>query len=163
MRRVPLLRRGQSHIFNNVFYGYRKDIMSIRVGASVRFQNNIVVNNSNNSEGDDLDYWINNLLDEAVDDGALNTDGSYVWSGDSNCQLGGSPAEMVGASGSVPDYTSQYNSSSRNTINSNLFTASSDLADYVFASAGKGGAIPYVSAYSLGRDSIISQRPSSCQ
>jgi hypothetical protein len=48
-------------------------------------------------------------------------------------------------------------------INTNRFTAGADLADYVFATAGKGGLTPYVSGNTPGRNAIISQAPSGCQ
>jgi len=57
LRRVPLLRRGQSHLFNNVFYNYRRHILSVRVGGRALFEDNLVLNNQNNSKGDDLSYW----------------------------------------------------------------------------------------------------------
>jgi hypothetical protein len=123
----------------------------------------MVVNNANNSEGDDLDYWVANLLDEAYEDGGLNINGTYVWYSDASCRPTGSPGDLNATYGSTPDMLSQYGSVSRNTINTNRFTAGSELASYVFATAGKGGLTPYVSSYSPGRNAIISQAPASCQ
>src|SRR5690606_17765209 len=34
LRRIPLIRRGTSHMFNNIFVNYRNDTLSIRVGVS---------------------------------------------------------------------------------------------------------------------------------
>jgi pectate lyase len=162
LRRVPLMRRGQSHIFNNVFYGYRKDILSIRVGGRVDFENNMVVNNLNNSEGDDIEYWQENLLRD-FREGGLDITGTYVWFANSSCQLTGSPGSLNGSFGSTPDMLSQYNTASRNVINTNRFAAGGDLADYVFATAGKGRLTPYVSSFTPGTSAILGQAPASCQ
>lgn len=162
LRRVPLMRRGQSHIFNNVFYGYRKDILSIRVGGRVLFENNMVLNNFNNSEGDDIAYWQENLLRD-FQEGGLEIVGTYVWFSDANCRLTGSPGDLNASFGSTPDMLSQYNAASRGVINANRFTAGSDLAAYVFATAGKGRLVPYNSGLTQSHDAIIAQTPASCQ
>jgi pectate lyase len=163
MRRVPLLRHGQSHMFNNVFYGYRKDLMSVRVGGRLLFENNMIVNNISNSEGDDISYWAGNLVDSAYEDGGLKITGSYVWAGDGNCQLQGTGSDLSASYGSTPDMNALYSSTSQATINANRFTAGNDLADYVFATAGKGGKVPYNSTYTAGRAATIAARPVSCQ
>lgn len=163
MRRVPLLRHGQSHMFNNVFYGYRKDLMSIRVGGRLLFENNMVVNNISNSEGDDITYWAGNLVDSAYENGGLKITGSYVWAGDGNCQLQGTGSDLSASYGSTPDMNALYSSASQATINANRFAAGKDLADYVFATAGKGGKAPYNSPYTAGRTATIAARPISCQ
>lgn len=163
MRRVPLLRHGQTHMFNNVFYGYRKDLMSIRVGGRLLFENNMIVNNVSNSEGDDISYWAGNLLDSAYESGGLKITGSYVWAGDGNCQLQGTGSDLSATYGSTPDMNSLYSSTSQATINANRFAAGKDLADYVFATAGKGGKVPYNSTQTTGRAAIIAARPTSCQ
>lgn len=163
MRRVPLLRHGQSHMFNNVFYGYRKDLMSIRVGGRLLFENNMIVNNISNSEGDDISYWAGNLVDSAYENGGLRITGSYVWPGDGNCQLQGTGSDLSASYGSTPDMNALYSSTSQATISANRFTAGKDLADYVFATAGKGGKVPYNSPYTAGRAATIAARPVSCQ
>jgi pectate lyase len=163
MRRVPLLRHGQSHMFNNVFYGYRKDLMSIRVGGRLLFENNMIVNNISNSEGDDISYWAGNLVDSAYENGGLRITGSYVWAGDGNCQLQGTGSDLSASYGSTPDMNALYSSTSQATISANRFTAGKDLADYVFATAGKGGKVPYNSPYTAGRAATIAARPVSCQ
>jgi len=151
LRRVPLIRRGQTHMWNNVFYNYRKDIMSIRVGARVLFEDNMVVNNAAEADkkSDDLsDFGGDGLFD--FREGGLRVNGSDAWFADSSCNPQGSPVSLDQSQGSTPDMNSDYNSASRNTIGSNRFSTGNDLLDYVKATAGKGGKTPYVSHGALG-------------
>jgi len=164
LRRVPLLRRGQTHIWNNVFYNYRKDIASIRVGGRLLFEDNMVVNNevAAQEKSDELsDFTGDGLFD--FREGGLDVNNSDVWFADSNCNPTGSPTSLDQSQGSTPNMNSAYNSASSNTIGSNRFSTGSDLLNYVKATAGKGGKTPYVSSYTEGRSSIISSAPSSCQ
>ncbi|MCY7294942.1 pectate lyase family protein [Alteromonas sp. a30] len=162
LRRVPLMRRGQSHMFNNVFYGYRKDILSVRVGGRIAFDNNMVLNNINNSKGDDLQDWVEVLLRD-FREGGLEVTGSYVWYADSACQLQGQPGDLTASHGVTPNMVASYDSASQATYNSYRFAAGTDLADYVFATAGKGALAPYVSPDSLGVSTLIGLAPGSCQ
>ena len=162
LRRVPLMRRGQSHMFNNVFYGYRKDLLSVRVGGRIAFEDNMFLNTANNAKGDDLDYWIESLLRD-FREGGLKITGSSVWYSNTSCQLQGSPGDLTASHGSTPDMFATYDGTSKNLINANRFSAGSDLADYVFATAGKGGVTPYNSSYSQGRSTIINNAPSTCK
>ncbi len=162
LRRVPLMRRGQSHMFNNVFYGYRKDILSVRVGGRIAFEDSMVLNLENNSKGDDMDYWVEGLLRD-FREGGLEISGTYVWFSTPECRLYGTPGDLTASHGSTPDMFGTYNSASKNTINANRFMAGQDLADYVMATAGKGGMVPYNSAYSEGQNAVIAAAPSSCQ
>src|SRR5690606_12459446 len=136
LRRVPLLRRGQSHIWNNVFYNYRKDIASIRVGGRLLFEDNMVLNNANeaanNSNNDDLSYFVETLLRD-FREGGLEVRRSSVWMADSNCNPIGSPASLDQSQGSTPEMNNAYNSASRNTIGSNRFPVGTDLLNYVKA------------------------------
>ncbi|MCU4674182.1 pectate trisaccharide-lyase [Catenovulum sp. 2E275] len=163
LRRVPLLRRGQTHLFNNVFYGYRKDILSVRVGGSALLDNNLIINNATNSKGDDLTDWQTNLFDEAVKEGNLEINNTYVFESNANCELSGNSASLDTKVGTTPNMFADYNSVSQNTINENLFTANDSLRDYVIASAGKNGMPPYLSSYSAGTTNIIAAAASSCQ
>jgi len=163
MRRVPLLRRGTTHLINNVFYGYRKDLMSVRVGGAAVVENNMFLNNVDNSKGDDLGDWVENILADVVSDGGIKVTGTSVYESNSNCEIAGSSASLNYSEGSTPDVNGAYNSASRSTISGNRFSVGSDLRDYVLATAGKGGATPYLSSYSDGDHSVISGAPSSCQ
>lgn len=166
LRRFPLMRRGQSHIFNNVFYGYRKDILSVRVGGRVLFEDNMVLNNADeaaaNSNDDDIAYFVENLLRD-FREGGLEVRGSNVWMADANCRPLGSPGSLDKSQGSTPEMLSAYSSASQSTINANRFATGTQLLDYVMATAGKGGVTPYVSSYTPGVSAVISQAPGSCQ
>jgi len=163
MRRVPLLRRGQTHMFNNVFYGYRKDVMSLRKGARALLEDNLFMNPVDNSKGDDLSDWAEVLFDDAVTEGSLEITGSYVYESGSNCTPSGASASLDVIEGSVPNMHNDYNSASQSTINNNQLSVGDDLRNYVMASAGKAAKTPYVSSYSAGESSVISAAPSSCQ
>lgn len=162
LRRVPLMRRGQSHMFNNVFYGYRKDLLSVRAGGRIAFEDNMFLNNINNSKGDDMDYWIESLLRD-YREGGLEISGSYVWYADSSCQQQGTPGDLSASHGTTPNMFSSYDSNSKSVINNNRFSAGDDLAKYSFATAGKGGLTPYLSPTALSTQQVIAQAPSSCQ
>ena len=166
LRRVPLMRRGQSHIFNNVFYNYRKDILSVRVGGRIAFENNVVMNNAteaaNNDNSDDIDYFITNLLRD-FREGGLDVWGSYVWMANSNCQIQGSSGDLTKSDGSTPNMMSQYSSTSQSTIGSYRMSAGQDLADYLFATAGKGGVEPWLVSGSASISQVVSSAPSGCQ
>ncbi|WP_024890928.1 hypothetical protein [Luteimonas huabeiensis] len=163
LRRVPLLRRGQSHLFNNVFYGYRKDVLSVRVGGRIAFEDNLLLNNIDNSKGDDLDDWVANLLRDVRDTSGLRVEGSVVRYADANCQAQGAPGDLTRTVGSVPDMLAAYDARSLALIEDNWLPADMDLARYVFATAGKGGLAPYVSPATPGIAAIIAAAPAGCQ
>ncbi|GIX21895.1 MAG: hypothetical protein KatS3mg121_0678 [Gammaproteobacteria bacterium] len=162
LRRVPLIRRGQSHMFNNVFYGYRKDLLSVRVGGRVLFEDNMFLNRADNSEGDDIDYWVENLLRD-FREGGLEIRGSHVWYATPECRPYGSPGDLTASYGSTPDMLAQYSAATRARIEQNRFVVGPELVEYVLATAGKGGRPPYVSPISPGRDALIAQAPATCQ
>ncbi|WP_368564350.1 hypothetical protein [Pseudoxanthomonas sp. UTMC 1351] len=162
LRRVPLLRRGQSHIFNNVFYGYRKDLLSIRVGGRIAFEDNMFLNNVDNSEGDDMAYWVATLIRD-YSGGNIRTTGSYVWYANTACQATGAPGDLTLSYGTTPDMFAGYDALSKDLITANRLPAGMDLARYVFATAGKGGKVPYVSPETAGIAAIIAAAPASCQ
>ncbi|WP_196160730.1 pectate trisaccharide-lyase [Reinekea sp. G2M2-21] len=163
MRRVPLLRRGQTHLLNNVFYGYRKDLMSLRVGAKALLEENLFMNPVDNSKEDDLSDWQRELFADAVTDGALEVKNSYVYESGENCSATGTNASLDVVNGSVPNMMNDYNGTSQSSINSNRLSAGNDLRNYVLATAGKGALTPWVSTYSPGKSHILSAAPSSCQ
>jgi len=162
-RRVPLIRRGKSHLFNNVFYNYRKDILSVRVGGRVAFEDNMFLAGTAVAGDDDIDYYVENLLDD-YREGGLEISGSYVWMSDSSCNLDPSASgDLTASYGSTPDMFAEYGTQSRTTITANRFTAGEDLADYVLATAGKGGAAPFNSPYSEGQTAIMSMAHRACE
>ncbi|CAM3770625.1 Pectate trisaccharide-lyase precursor [Vibrio aerogenes CECT 7868] len=165
-RRVPLMRFGQSHMFNNVFYGYRKDILSVRDGGRIEFQNNAFMNSyaaAATKKGDDIEYWTETLLRD-FREGGLEITGTYVWNSDSNCKLdtAAGKGDLTASHGTTPDMLSAYGSASKSSINSNMMEAGQDLVDYVAATAGKGGLTPYVSSYSKGKSAILAEVPATC-
>lgn len=162
LRRVPLLRRGQSHMFNNVFYGYRKDLLSIRVGGRIAFEDNMFLNNVDNSKGDDMAYWLATLIRDYTG-GSIRVDGSYVWYANAACQPQGTAGDLSFSFGTTPDMFAGYDPLSKDLINANRLQAGNDLAHYVFATAGKGGMTPYVSPETAGFAAIVAAAPGSCQ
>ncbi len=162
-RRVPLIRRGKSHLLNNVFYNYRKDILSVRVGARVAFEDNMFLANPAVAGDDDIDYYLENLLDD-FQEGGLEISGSRVWMADSSCQLDPSASgDLTASYGSTPDMLSEYSAASQSTIAANRFTSGPELASYVLATAGRDGAVPFNSPYTPGREAILGMPPIACQ
>lgn len=162
LRRVPLLRRGQSHLFNNVFYGYRKDLLSIRVGGRIAFEDNMFLNNVDNSQGDDMSYWLANLIRDYTG-GSIAVRRSHVWYANAACQLQGTSGDLTVSYGTTPDMFAGYDALSKDLINANRLSTGNNLARYVFATAGKGGMTPYVSPETPGIAAIIAAAPGSCQ
>lgn len=162
LRRVPLLRRGQSHLFNNVFYGYRKDLLSIRVGGRIAFEDNMFLNNVANSKGDTMSYWLSNLIRDYTG-GSVRITGSHVWGANAACQAQGSAGDLTFSFGATPDMFAGYDPLSKDLITANRLPAGMDLARYAFATAGKGGRTPYVSPETTGLAAIIAAAPASCQ
>jgi pectate lyase len=162
-RRVPLIRRGASHLFNNVFYNYLKDILSVRVGGRVAFEDNMFLANPAVIADDDIDYYLTTLLRD-FREGGLEITGSYVWMSDASCNLDSSAqGDLTASHGSTPDMLSDYSDASRSVISANRFPAGTDLADYVLATAGKGGAMPFNSPYTPGQSAIMAMPHSACQ
>jgi pectate lyase len=162
-RRVPLIRRGKSHLFNNVFYNYRKDTLSVRVGGRVSFEDNMFLANPAVSGDDDIDYYVTYLL-RGFEEGGLEISGSQVWMSDSSCNLDPSASgDLTASFGSTPNMLSDYSAASQSTIAANRFSAGTDLADYVLATAGKGGATPFNSPYTPGQSAIRSMPHRACQ
>ncbi|MFC6981072.1 hypothetical protein [Microbulbifer taiwanensis] len=147
LRRIPLIRRGTSHMFNNLFMNYRKDILSVRVGASVLWEDNAFLINRDHQEKDDADQALDERAEELardVDGGNFRDDGSRLWFADAQCNLDPAFArEISDASGSVGDLNQDYSQASRDTILTNWLPAGQNLADYIAATAGIGGAMPF--------------------
>ncbi|MBN2526763.1 MAG: pectate lyase [Deltaproteobacteria bacterium] len=138
-RRVPLIRRGKSHMFNNVFYNYRKEILSVRVGGRVAFEDNMfLVNPAASDDGDDLDYWVENLL-RGFEEGGLEITGSKVWISNSSYQLSGdAPGDLTASHGSTPNMIDDYSIGSQSWISDHRMTVGQDLVKHVMDRAGKG-------------------------
>lgn len=146
-RRVPLIRRGTSHMWNNLFMNYRKDIISVRVGADLLWEDNALVINGDFQEKDDINSALDELqgnLTRDVSGGNYRADGVYLWFGNSACDINASTQRaLTDASGSVGDLSQQYTMASRDTINDFRLDAGQDLIDYVSATAGKYGELPF--------------------
>lgn len=147
LRRIPLIRRGTSHMFENFFMNYRKDILSVRVGASVLWEDNMVMMNRIHQEKDDVIAALTERGEELardVDGGNFRADNTFVWFSDADCNLDPSLVyQITDASGSVGDLSQHYSQDSRDTIAANYLGAGQALADYVTATAGKDGQRPF--------------------
>jgi pectate lyase len=153
-RRVPLIRRGKSHMFNNVFYNYRKEILSVRVGGRVAFEDNMFLANPTVADDEDIDYYKETLLKD-FREGGLKITGSRVWMSNAFCYLDDSNVgDLTASHGTTPDMLQDYSDASQKTIQANRLEAGTSLADYVLATAGKDGAAPFNSPYTPGRSEI---------
>eukprot|EP00924_Labyrinthula_sp_SR-Ha-C_P012047 snap_masked-scaffold_26-processed-gene-2.45-mRNA-1 protein AED:1.00 eAED:1.00 QI:0/-1/0/0/-1/1/1/0/553 len=164
LRRVPLLRRGQSHSFNNVFYNYVSDIASIRVGGRLLFENSIVLNQQIliDFKNRTLDWYANISNMFNFREGGLEVVDSFVSLVDENCNPAGVALGLNGSIGSTPDMLSQYRNYSRDMYYEYLREADGDLVKYAKQTAGKGGLTPYMSPYALDTEFIIRSESGSC-
>lgn len=164
-RRVPLIRRGKSHMFNNVFFNYRKEILSVRAGAEVVFEDNMfLVNSAVTDDSDsDLGYFAENLL-RGYREGGLEVRRSRVFWADGACNLDASQsADLTASHGVTTDLAAQYTASSQSELEANRSELGPELVSYVLATAGKAGAAPFNSPYTKGRAALSSQPHLSCQ
>jgi pectate lyase len=166
-RRVPLIRRGTSHMFNNAFVNYRKDVFSVRVGAQLFWQDNMFVNNSIHQEKDDvqdaLDEIAENLLRDTRD-GDFQNEGSYLWFSDGACNLDFSTeTALTHNAGSTGDLSQNYNSASQSIMNEHQLPAGQELVDYLSATAGKHGQVPFNSPLGYDADYVLGLGKVSCQ
>lgn len=147
LRRVPLLRRGTTHMFNNVFVNYRKEILSLRVGATALWEDNLVVIDAVNKEKNLMDAWLNEVVGNLFKDisgGNFRNSGDYLWTSNAQCELDAATARpLTSGTDSVPNLANNYSSASQTTINANRLPAQQTLADYVSATAGKYGQRPF--------------------
>jgi pectate lyase len=162
-----LIRFGKSHMFNNFFFNYRRQVVSVRVGARLKMDNNMFLVNAASAalRDDDLLYYVEELLTGFEEDGGgLQVEDSFVWLSDAACQLDPSASGDLSASyGTTPDMLADYSATSRATIEANRLEPGAELADYVFATAGHGKLAPFNSALSPGREAILASAPASCQ
>ncbi|WP_437681386.1 pectate lyase [Sorangium sp. So ce131] len=168
-RRVPLLRRGSSHMFNNVFMNYYKDFASVRVGGTLLFEDNVFLGGTPvQSEKSDLgaafDEWVTQRLSSSVvDDGNFAAAGSFAWFSDDECIIDPTyEAAVVDGGGAARDLSQDYSEGSRALIGTHKLSAGQDLVDYVNATAGKYGVAPFNSPLSEGRDAILGSPREAC-
>ena len=167
LRRIPLIRRGTSHMFNNIFVNYRKDILSIRVGASVLWEDNAFVVNRSHQEKSSLESSLDELQSNLVRDiggGNFRGEGIYLWFSDAACNIDSTTQRQITeSSGSVGNLTQQYSSRSQNNIANWRFDAGQELVDYVSATAGRDGALPFNSPLAGDRYYVLGLGKVACQ
>lgn len=166
-RRVPLIRRGTSHVWSNVFVNYRKEVLSVRVGASVLWENNAFVINAALQEKSSVEASLaevsGNLLKD-VSGGNFRTNGSHLWFSDKKCRIDDSTkTELTQASGNVADLSLDYTQASKAAIKTAPSQAGQVLIDYVTATAGHDGATPFSSPLAQGVSETIQAHPRPCQ
>lgn len=166
-RRVPLIRRGKSHLFDNVFVNYRKDVLSIRVGGRVLFEDNAFVVNQAHQEKASVEASLAELQANLVRDiegGHFRAAGTHLWFGDSACTITGSTQTAISPSyGNVENLPGDYSMASQLAIDAHQVPAGQDLIDYVSATAGKYGQLPFNSPLALGMGEVLTLGKISCQ
>ncbi|WP_323845708.1 hypothetical protein [Microbulbifer magnicolonia] len=161
-RRVPLIRRGSSHMFNNLFMNYRRELLSLRVGASVLWQDNMLLVNKGIGT-DSLDYLQANLVTD-IDGGNFRVEGTRIWLADAACNLDAADfRDLTAASGAVADLPADYSQDSRDTITAQKIAAGQALADYISATAGTGGEMPFNSPLANDQDYVLGLGKVACQ
>jgi pectate lyase len=167
LRRVPLIRRGSSHMLNNVFVNYRKDLLSIRVGASVLQEDDMFVVNKTHMEKSTVAASLTELQGNLIKDvsgGNYRGDRNFLWFGDSACNLDSSTKTGFNiSSGSVANFANNYSSASQAVLSNWRFTAGQELVDYLSATAGKHGQIPFNSPLSGDKYYVLGLGKVSCQ
>ena len=167
LRRVPLLRRGKTHMFNNVFVNYRKEVLSLRVGASAFLEDNAFVVNSTLQEKSTVEASLNEIANNYFKDisgGFFRNDRNFLWFGSGTCVVNNATkTALTATNGSVADLTENYNAASLNMFNGWRFDAGQDLVDYVTLTAGKYGEVPFNSPLSADRTYMEALTPVSCQ
>lgn len=165
-RRVPLLRRGTSHMFNNAFINYRKDIFSVRVGAQLFWQDNMFVNNSIHQEKNDLQASLDEIAGNLLRDtrsGDFQNEGSFLWFSDGACNLDyATETPLTHNSGSTGDLSQNYNNASRSAMNTYRIPAGQELLDYLSATTGHKGLIPFNSPLSYDINYVLGLGKVSC-
>ncbi len=166
-RRVPLIRRGKSHMFNNLFVNFRKDVLSVRVGASVLWQDNMFLVSESLQEKSSREASLSELASGLIRDisgGNFKAEGVMLWFSGSDCLLDSTTRTQISpASGNVEDLSQYYSAASRAMIQSERADAGQDMADYVSATAGKYGAAPFNSPLAPSRRVLLGQGRVPCQ
>ncbi len=167
LRRVPLIRHGMSHMVNNAYVNYRKDLLSIRVGASVLQEDDMFVVNKIHAEKSSLSASLTELQGNLISDvsgGSYRGDRNYLWFGDAACNLDETTKTGFSiSSGSVANLNNNYSSASQATLNTWRFAAGQDLINYLSATTGKYGRIPFNSPLSGDKYYVLGLGKVSCQ
>lgn len=167
LRRVPLLRHGKTHMFNNVFVNYRNQILSLRVGASALLEDSVFVVNAIHQEKSTVAASLAEIstnLFKDISDGSFRNDRNFLWFSDAACNLTGTTqTTLTATNGTVANLASNYNAASQATINSWRFAAGQDLVNYVSATAGKYGQIPYNSPLAADKYYVLGLGQVPCQ
>lgn len=166
-RRVPLIRHGKTHLWNNLFVNYRKDVLSVRVGASVLQEDNAFVVNAALQEKGTVEASLEELstnLIRDVDGGNYRGVGNLLWFSDGSCSLDvGTQTSLVAASGTVDDLAASYGEASRTRLEAVRADAGQALVDYVSATAGKHGEEPFNAPLAKSIDEVLAEARVSCQ
>lgn len=174
LRRVPLLRQGASHMFQNFFMNYGAGAFaSVRLGGTLRVDDTVFIGGSLIKA--DRGYSQSNLVKIATNylvkssemkDGYFSTNGTLVSYSDDNCVLDTTydtqqlPATMLGGAGrNLPQ---EYSQSSRDSMTKNFLPAGQNLIDYVNAVAGRDGEIPFNSPLAKTSTAILAQARRPC-
>ncbi len=167
LRRVPLLRHGKTHMFNNVFVNYRNQILSLRVGASALMEDSVFVVNAIHQEKSTAQLSLAEIsanLFKDISGGSFRNDRNLLWFSDAACNLTASTqTALTATNGTVANLASNYNAASQATINSWRFAAGQELVDYVSATAGKYGQIPYNSPIAGDKYYVLGLGKVACQ
>jgi pectate lyase len=167
LRRVPLLRHGKTHMFNNVFVNYRNQILSLRVGASALMEDSVFVVNAIHQEKSTVAASLAEIstnLFKDISDGSFRNDRNFLWFSDAACNLTSSTqTSLTATNGTVANLASNYTAASQATINSWRFAAGQDLVNYVSATAGKYGQIPYNSPLAADKYYVLGLGQVPCQ
>jgi pectate lyase len=167
LRRVPLLRRGKTHMFNNAFVNYRNQVLSLRVGGSAALEDNLFMVNTSLQEKSttaaSLAEISSNLFKD-ISGGSLRNDRNFLWFGSTSCNLDSSTkTALTATNGSVANLAASYSAASQATINTWRFAAGQDLVDYLSATTGKHGQIPFNSPLAGDRYYVLGLGKVSCQ
>lgn len=166
-RRVPLIRRGTSHMWNNLFMNYRKDIMSARVGAQLYWEDNALSVNAIHQEKSTVADSLSELqaqLARDFDDANYRADGVYLWFSDATCSLDEStktPLTLEG--GTVSDLAGNYSNASQAMMDTVQMEAGQELIDYISATAGKYAQEPFNSPLAPTIDEVLLASRVGCQ
>ncbi len=166
-RRVPLIRRGTSHLFNNFFMNYRKNLLSVRVGASVLFEDNTFLVNRDFMEKSSVDASLDELAGDLITDidrGNFASSGVSVSFATRSCVLDPNARRRFSpSSGSVRDLLRDYSPQSQAIILAQRLPDGQDLVDYTNATAGNVGEIPFNSPLARSNTEVIRDSRRSCQ
>lgn len=166
-RRVPLLRRGVSHMWNNVFVNYRKDVVSVRVGGRLLWEDNALVVNGALAEKSSLDASMDELAANLVRDitgGSFRASGTFLWFADPSCVLQQNTVRSIApSSGTVPDLAALYDGVSQVTYEEQRRDAGQELIDYVSKTAGREGEAPFNSPLARPSAEVLAAPRVSCQ